>query len=84
MQKRKLLAKALRNPKGLRFSELTRLAEAFGFELDRTSGSHHIYLHPKVRELLNLQDVGGKAKPYQVKQLMQLVEEYDLKLQDEN
>ena len=37
-------------------------------------GSHHILIHPAVRELLNLQNVRGQAKPYEVKQLAQLVE----------
>jgi hypothetical protein len=33
-----------------------------------------------VRELVNLQEVGGKAKPYQVRQFLRIVERYDLKL----
>jgi hypothetical protein len=44
------------------------------------SGSHHIFAHEGVRELVNLQDVGGKAKPYQVRQLLDLVERYNLSL----
>lgn len=47
------------------------------------SGSHHIYAHPRVPDLVNLQDVRGQAKPYQVRQLMRLVELYDLKLEAE-
>ena len=54
----------------------------FGFRLQRINGSHHIFAHPEVSELVNLQDVNGKAKPYQVKQLLQLVERYDLKMED--
>jgi predicted RNA binding protein YcfA (HicA-like mRNA interferase family) len=59
---------------------MLRLAENFGFRLSRSSGSHHILVHPKVRELLNLQDVRGKAKPYQVSQFLKLVEKYNLEL----
>jgi predicted RNA binding protein YcfA (HicA-like mRNA interferase family) len=59
------------------------LAEGFGFRLSRVSGSHHIFTHPDVRELVNLQKVNGKAKPYQIRQLLQLVERYDLRLEDE-
>ncbi|MEA3427969.1 MAG: hypothetical protein U9Q84_01850 [Thermodesulfobacteriota bacterium] len=45
---------------------------------------HHIYVHRDVPELINLhQDVKGKAKPYQVKQLLQLVEKYNLQMEDE-
>jgi hypothetical protein len=36
--------------------------------------------HPKVPELLNLQKVRGQAKPYQLKQLLHLVERYSLTL----
>jgi hypothetical protein len=83
MNKRKLLQKALTRPASLRFSELTLLAEAFGFECDRVSGSHHIYHRVGVPQLLNLQDVHGKAKAYQVKQLLALVETHDLALGEE-
>lgn len=74
MNSRKLLRKALSAPNNLRFTEILNLAEAFGFRLSRTSGSHHIFIHPRVRELVNLQEVKGKAKPYQVGQFLQLVE----------
>ncbi len=66
-----------------RFAEATACIEAFGFRLARISGSHHIYVHPSVPELVNLQNVDGKAKPYQVKQFLQIVEQYDLRLEDE-
>ena len=62
---------------------MCRLAEAFGFELRRTSGSHHVFAHPMVRELVNLQDVRGQAKPYQIRQFLRLVERYDLSLEDD-
>ncbi len=51
-----------------------------GFDLKRVSGSHHIYAHPEVAELVNLQEVDGEAKPYQVRQVMRLVERYALGL----
>ena len=82
MNKRKLLQKALTGSKNIRFSEMVALVEAFGFRLSRVSGSHHIFVHPQVPELVNLQDVGGKAKPYQIRQFLKLVERYNLKLGD--
>lgn len=81
MNKRKLLAKALSGSKNLRFGEAVTLARAFGFRLSRTKGSHHIFVHRRVRELVNLQEVDGKAKPYQVRQLLEIVERYDLELE---
>jgi predicted RNA binding protein YcfA (HicA-like mRNA interferase family) len=82
MKKRKLLLKLLSGSKNVRFSEAVAIAEVFGFRLDRVNGSHHIFVHPKIPELLNLQDLKGKAKPYQVKQLLQLAEIHNLQLED--
>jgi predicted RNA binding protein YcfA (HicA-like mRNA interferase family) len=80
LKQQKLLQKALSSPANLRFEAACGLARAFGFHLSRVKGSHHIFAHEKVRELVNLQDVHGKAKPYQVKQLLALVERYNLSL----
>jgi len=83
MKRRKLLQKALSSPQNVRFSEMVTLAEAFGFRLSRVKGSHHIFVHPQVQELVNLQDVDGKAKPYQIRQFLRLVERYNLTMEDE-
>ncbi len=83
MNKRKLLAKVVAGKGNIRFSDACELAEAFGFRLDRIAWSHHIFVHKGIPELVNLQEVKGKAKPYQVKQLLSLVERYDLKLEEE-
>ena len=80
MSPHKLLQRALSSPANLRFEEACALARAFGFHLSRVKGSHHVFAHPDVRELVNLQEVKGKAKPYQVKQLLALVEGYNLSL----
>jgi len=83
MKPRKTLEKILFRPKNIRFDDLTALVRAFGFRLSRTSGSHHVFTHPGIPELVNLQDVRGQAKPYQVRQFMKLVERYNLQLEDE-
>ncbi len=82
MRNRKLLEKALRNPQGLRFEEVKKLAQAFGFRMDRVSGSHHIFIKTGIPNLVNLQNCGGKAKAYQVKQLLKLAELHNLTLED--
>ena len=61
---------------------MTALVEAFGFHLSRTHGSHHIFAHPEVPELVNLQEVKGQAKPYQIRQSLKLVERHHLRLED--
>ena len=61
---------------------MLRLAEALGFELKRISGSHHIFAHADVAELVNLQEVDGQARPYQLRQFLKLVERYSLELEE--
>ncbi len=58
------------------------LVEAFGFRLVQVAGSHHIYPRDDVAELVNLQEVRGQAKPYQVRQFLRLVERYGLSLEE--
>lgn len=79
---KKILAKILAGSKNIAFNDFTLLVEGFGFRLSRVSGSHHIFVHDDVKELVNLQNVNGQAKPYQVKQFMELIERYNLKLEE--
>jgi predicted RNA binding protein YcfA (HicA-like mRNA interferase family) len=82
MKKRKLLEKIISGSKNIRFAEATALAEAFGFKLDRINGSHHIFVHPGIPELINLQNVKGKVKSYQLKQLLNIIEQHNLQMED--
>ena len=82
MNKRKLLRKLLAAPNNSRFDDVRRLVEAFGFRLVRVSGSHHIFSHSAIPELVNLQEVAGEAKSYQVRQFLRLVERHNLTLGD--
>ena len=59
------------------FDGLCRLLENMGFE-ERIQGSHHIFTKDGVEEILNLQPKGGKSKPYQVKQVRNLILKYKL------
>jgi predicted RNA binding protein YcfA (HicA-like mRNA interferase family) len=83
MNRRRLLRRLLSGSFNVSFGDMINLVEGFGFRLSRTPGSHHIYTHPEIPELVNLQEVGGQAKPYQVRQFLRLVERYNLRLQDE-
>ncbi len=80
VDKRKLLSRVINNPRSVKFADAVALVEAFGFHLSRTRGSHHLFAHPGIAELVNLQEVRGEAKPYQVRQFLKLVERYDLRL----
>jgi predicted RNA binding protein YcfA (HicA-like mRNA interferase family) len=59
------------------FSDLCRLLESLGFE-NRIKGSHHIYYKQGIPEIINLQPVARKAKPYQVKQVRNILLKYKL------
>ena len=70
----KLMWKVLggRSDANIRFSELCQLLRALGFD-ERTKGSHHIFFRDGVEELVNLQEVGGLAKVYQVQQVRRII-----------
>lgn len=59
------------------FDDLRRLLLWLGFE-ERVRGSHHIFRKQGVRELINLQKEGNKAKVYQVRQVRQILLRYGL------
>jgi len=80
MNNRKLLKKILSGTKNINFNDFIKLVRAFGFNLDRIKGSHHIYKKDGVEELINLQNVNNEIKPYQVKQFLVIIEKYDLEL----
>ena len=61
----------------IRFSELCQCLRRFGFNV-RVKGSHHIFHKENVIEILNLQPSGNKAKPYQVKQVRNVITKYKL------
>ena len=81
MNRKKILQKILTGSKNIRFSDMMILVEGFGFTLSRTDGSHHIFTRPDIPELMNLQDVKGQAKPYQIRQFLKLIEKHDLRLE---
>jgi len=80
----KLLEKILRGTSdaNIPFPGVCQLLKKFGFD-ERTRGDHHIFAKDGVEEILNLQPIGSKAKPYQVKQVRNLILQYKLKLEAE-
>ena len=61
----------------IRFAELRNLLLRLAFE-ERVKGSHHIFWKEGVEEIINLQPIGSKAKPYQVKQVRHVILKYKL------
>jgi hypothetical protein len=66
----------------IRFDDPRRLAYAFGFELARVRGGHHILVHAELPLMLNLQPADGTSKRYQVRQLQAAVREHGLRLRE--
>jgi predicted RNA binding protein YcfA (HicA-like mRNA interferase family) len=59
------------------FIGLCNLLNRLGFE-ERIRGDHHIFFRKDVDEIINLQPKGSKAKPYQVRQVRNLILKYKL------
>lgn len=62
------------------FDGLCKLLERLGFVV-RIRGDHHIFTMDGVQEILNLQPKNGKSKPYQVKQVRDVILRYSLRLE---
>lgn len=82
MKARKIYEKMLAGPRNIRFEDFCKVAKAFGYRHDRTRGSHQIYEHPQASRPLNLQNDRGQAKPYQIRQFLRDVEEFQLTMND--
>jgi hypothetical protein len=59
------------------FAGLCQLLRRLGFD-ERIRGSHHVFTKAGVEEILNLQPRSGKAKPYQVRQVRNMILRYKL------
>ena len=83
MNRRKLLKKLAQGDlRNVSFADMVSLVTAFGFTPQRTRGSHHIFAHPDISEQINLQEVAGEAKPYQIRQFLRLIERYNIEMED--
>ncbi|MBC8555535.1 MAG: type II toxin-antitoxin system HicA family toxin [Candidatus Brocadiales bacterium] len=61
----------------INFRDLVGIMQRFGFD-KRVSGGHHIFRKEGVLEKINLQKEGNKAKPYQVRQVRNIILKYKL------
>ncbi|OGR90695.1 MAG: hypothetical protein A2V88_10620 [Elusimicrobia bacterium RBG_16_66_12] len=74
-----LLVRIRTKRQNVRFSDFVALIQALGFARDRQRGSHVAY-HHACGAVLNIQNAGGEAKPYQIIQLLHVVDACGLKL----
>lgn len=74
---RKLIESILNNPRDVRLSDAIRAAELIGFTECGGKGSHRALARPGEPMQLNFQELpGGYAKPYQVRQLIKMIDLY--------
>lgn len=78
-QYERLLERILRGTSdaNIPFSGMCQLLRRLGFE-ERIKGSHHIFTKEGIEEILNVQPKGSKAKPYQVKQVRNVILKFKL------
>jgi hypothetical protein len=72
----KLLRAIVANPKGVRFVDACKAAEALGFVHKGGAGSHRAFARPGEPTLLNFQNRDGRIPPYQARQLAAMIEKY--------
>jgi hypothetical protein len=74
-----IITKMTQNPKGIRFSELCKVCDHFFGKPRQSTGSHRVYKTPWQGDpRINLQNDKGKAKSYQVKQVLLALEKLEV------
>lgn len=70
-----ILAKIRRNPKGVRFVDLCKVCDHYFGKARMSGSSHRVYKTPLAGDpRVNIQNAKGKAKPYQVRQVLLAIE----------
>jgi predicted RNA binding protein YcfA (HicA-like mRNA interferase family) len=84
-KKQKIIDKLLSgiSDNNINFSDLVNLMDNLGFHY-RVKGSHHIFYKEFIDEIINIQPLkDNKVKPYQVKQIRNLILKYQLTIVSE-
>jgi len=74
----KIIDRMKRNPKGVRFADVCRVCEHYFGKARQGGTSHRIYKTPWSGDpRVNIQEDRGRAKAYQVKQVLKAIERMD-------
>jgi hypothetical protein len=74
-----IIAKMKRNPKDIRFADLGKVCEFYFGEPRQKGSSHRIYKTPWQGDpWINIQNFKGRAKAYQVKQVLLALEKLEV------
>jgi predicted RNA binding protein YcfA (HicA-like mRNA interferase family) len=79
-ENRKVLEQVREGRGTIAFRDFEALLSALGFVLKRQRGSHRIYMHVAIGRPFPVQPDGRDAKPYQVRQLRDIIRKYRLTL----
>ena len=72
---KEMVAKMRRNPKGICFRDLCKVCDFYFGESRQTGSSHRIYKTPWPGDpRVNIQNAGGMAKAYQVRQVLRAID----------
>jgi hypothetical protein len=75
-----IIASMTQNPKGVRFTDLCKVCDHFFGEPRQSTGSHRVYKTPWQGDpRINIQNDKGKAKSYQVKQVLLALEKLEVR-----
>ena len=75
-----ILEQIKRNPQDVRFADLCRICEFYFGHARQSGSSHRIYRTPWPGDpRVNIQNSKGKAKAYQVKQVLMAIERLEVK-----
>jgi hypothetical protein len=76
---RDILAQMKRNPKDVRFSDLCKVCDHYFGKPRQSGSSHRLYKAPwRGDPRINIQNYRGKAKAYQVKQVLLALERLEV------
>ena len=74
-----IISRMMQNPKGIRFIDLCKVCDHFFGEPRQSAGSHQVYKTPWQGDpRINIQNDKGKAKSYQVKQVLLALEKLEV------
>jgi hypothetical protein len=74
-----IVAQMRNNPGGIRFADLCKVCDHYFGQPRQTSGSHRVYKTPWSGDpRVNIQNNRGKAKAYQVRQILKAIERMEL------
>lgn len=81
MSVEELIARFEMNPQNVKFAELVKVCDMVFGKARQSGSSHRVYKTPWQGDpRVNIQNAKGKAKPYQVKQVLRAIE----KMKEEN